>query len=73
MNLSEVNNLDVTIDRADEVTRQLHLIKGLGGALVREKIVAASSIDQIVVVDESKLVESLGRNALFGGGHGLRS
>jgi ribose 5-phosphate isomerase A len=61
VNLSEVNNLDVTIDGADEVTRQLHLIKGLGGALVREKIVAASSIDQIVVVDESKLVESLGK------------
>lgn len=61
VDLSEVNSLDVTIDGADEVTRQLQLIKGLGGALVREKIVAASTIDQIIVVDESKLVDSLGK------------
>ena len=61
VDLSEVNNLDVTIDGADEVTMQLQLIKGLGGALVREKIVAAATIDQIIIVDESKLVESLGR------------
>ena len=53
--------LDLTIDGADEVhTGTLDLIKGLGGALVREKIVAAASRQMIVVVDESKLVPKLG-------------
>ncbi len=52
---------DLTIDGADEVhTGRLDLIKGLGGALVREKIVAAASRRMIVVADESKLVERLG-------------
>lgn len=53
--------LDLTIDGADEVhLGTLDLIKGLGGALVREKIVAAASRQMIVIVDESKLVPSLG-------------
>lgn len=53
--------LDLTIDGADEVhTGTLDLIKGLGGALVREKIVAAASRRMIVIVDESKLVPQLG-------------
>ena len=53
--------LDVTVDGADEVSESLDLTKGLGGALVREKIVAHASARMIVVVDESKLVDRLGR------------
>src|SRR5580692_10096376 len=52
--------IDVTVDGADEVSPQLDLIKGLGGALVREKIVAHASKRVVIVVDESKLVEKLG-------------
>lgn len=53
--------IDLTIDGADEVDcRTFHLIKGLGGALLREKIVAAASERMIVIVDESKIVECLG-------------
>ena len=59
--LAEHPELDLTIDGADEVhTGTLDLIKGLGGALVREKIVAAASRRMIVIVDESKLVPRLG-------------
>ena len=59
--LAEYPALDLTIDGADEVhTGTLDLIKGLGGALVREKIVAAASRRMIVIVDESKLVPRLG-------------
>jgi ribose 5-phosphate isomerase A len=58
--LEEHPELDLTIDGADEVSPSLDVIKGLGGALVREKIVAASSRRLIVVVDESKLVDRLG-------------
>ena len=53
-------SLDVTIDGADEVDPQLDLIKGLGGALLREKIVAAASKLLIIMVDASKLVPQLG-------------
>lgn len=52
--------LDMTIDGADEVDRQLNLTKGGGGALFQEKIVAFASREMIVIVDESKLVEKLG-------------
>lgn len=52
--------LDLAVDGADEVDRNLHLIKGRGGALLREKIVAGASRLFVVVVDESKLVELLG-------------
>lgn len=59
--LADHPSLDLTIDGADEVhTGTLDLIKGLGGALVREKIVAAASRRMIVIVDESKLVSRLG-------------
>lgn len=59
--LADHPELDLTIDGADEVhTGTLDLIKGLGGALVREKIVAAASRRMIVIVDESKLVTRLG-------------
>jgi ribose 5-phosphate isomerase A len=53
--------IDLTIDGADEVDcRTFHLIKGLGGALLREKIIAAASERMTVVVDESKVVDCLG-------------
>ncbi len=55
---------DLTIDGTDEVSPDLDLIKGLGGALLREKIVAASGDGLVVVADESKLVDTLGRGAL---------
>ena len=59
---AEHGSIDLTIDGADEVdTGTLHLIKGLGGALLREKVVAAASRRMTVVVDESKLVPALGR------------
>ncbi|UCC92221.1 MAG: ribose-5-phosphate isomerase RpiA [Thermoplasmata archaeon] len=58
--LDELGRLDVTIDGADEVDPHLNLIKGLGGALVREKIVAAHSRELIIVVDDSKMVDILG-------------
>jgi ribose 5-phosphate isomerase A len=54
-------NIDITIDGADEVDPDLNLTKGLGGALVREKIIAASTNVEIIIVDESKLVEHLGQ------------
>jgi ribose 5-phosphate isomerase A len=53
--------IDLTIDGADEIDpRTLNLIKGRGGALLREKIVAASSKQLIIIADESKLVDQLG-------------
>jgi ribose 5-phosphate isomerase A len=58
--LNEHPVIDVTVDGADEVSPQLDLIKGLGGALVREKIVAHASTRVVIVVDESKLVNRLG-------------
>jgi ribose 5-phosphate isomerase A len=62
-NLTASRHIDVTVDGADEVSSSLDLIKGLGGALVREKIVAHSSKRVVIVVDESKLVDRLGRKA----------
>ncbi len=56
----EQRNLDLTIDGADEVSPELYLVKGLGGALVREKIVAVASRRLVIVVDDSKLVDQLG-------------
>ena len=58
--LDAVAHIDVTVDGADEVDPQLNLIKGYGGALVREKIVAAASRCMIVVVGSEKLVPVLG-------------
>jgi len=53
-------NIDVTIDGADEVDPQLNLVKGGGGALLREKLVAQASAKEIIIVDESKLSPRLG-------------
>lgn len=58
--LKQTTSIDVTIDGADEVDPQLNLIKGGGGALLREKIVAQASRREIIVVDESKLSDKLG-------------
>jgi ribose 5-phosphate isomerase A len=58
--LAEHPVLDLAIDGADEVDPHLNLIKGLGGALLREKIVESAARRFVVVVDESKLVEQLG-------------
>jgi ribose 5-phosphate isomerase A len=62
--LEEAPVLDLTIDGADELDDRLDLIKGGGGSLVREKIVAASSRRMIVIADASKKVETLGRYPL---------
>ena len=59
--LDELDRLDLTIDGTDEVDPALNLIKGGGGALLREKIVAAASDRMIVIADDSKWVECLGR------------
>lgn len=58
--LDEHPQIDVTVDGADEVDPQLNLIKGGGGALLREKIVAQASKREIIMVDESKLSPKLG-------------
>jgi ribose 5-phosphate isomerase A len=58
--LDEYQEIDVTIDGADEVDPNFNLIKGMGGALFREKIVAYNSRQEIIVVDESKMVNKLG-------------
>jgi ribose 5-phosphate isomerase A len=58
--LDEHPSVDLTIDGADEVSADLNLIKGGGGALLREKIVAQASRREIIVVDESKLSPALG-------------
>lgn len=58
--LAEHPELDMVIDGADEVDPQLDLIKGLGGALLREKIVAIAAKRFVTIVDESKLVDRLG-------------
>jgi len=59
--LDETPELDLTIDGADEIDAELSLIKGGGGALLREKIVASASARMIVIADESKIVDTLGR------------
>lgn len=58
--LDEHPSVDLTIDGADEIDPRLNLIKGGGGALVREKVVATSSTDVIIIADDTKLVVRLG-------------
>jgi ribose 5-phosphate isomerase A len=62
--LDVLNPLDLTVDGADEADREFNLIKGAGAALLREKIVAASSKAMVVIADESKLVAQLGKFTL---------
>jgi ribose 5-phosphate isomerase A len=59
--LDETPELDLTVDGADEIAPDLSLIKGGGGALLREKIVAAASARMVVIADETKWVDTLGR------------
>jgi ribose 5-phosphate isomerase A len=61
IDFSSIHAIDITIDGADEVNDKLQLIKGGGGALLREKIVATNSKQMIVVADESKWVKTLGK------------
>ncbi|MFK8068089.1 MAG: ribose-5-phosphate isomerase RpiA [Gammaproteobacteria bacterium] len=58
--LNSVNDLPIYVDGADECTKFLHLIKGGGGALTREKIVAAVAQKFVCIVDDSKIVKTLG-------------
>ncbi len=63
LNVIEINRaarIDITVDGADQVDRELRMIKGRGGAHVREKILAASSIDVVAIIDDTKWVGSLG-------------
>jgi len=60
LDLNSVDEIPVYVDGADEVTRHKHMIKGGGGALTREKIVAAASRTFVCIVDEAKLVDRLG-------------
>ncbi|MDP1608098.1 MAG: ribose-5-phosphate isomerase RpiA [Chlamydiales bacterium] len=62
--LNEVSHVDLTVDGADEIDPQKRLIKGAGGALLREKILAAASREMVVIADESKLVAHLGKTKL---------
>jgi ribose 5-phosphate isomerase A len=59
--LSSVGDLDLYVDGADEATKHRHLVKGGGGALTREKILAAASRRFVCIIDETKLVPTLGR------------
>ncbi len=59
--LASIGDLDLYIDGADEATKHRHLVKGGGGALTREKIVAAASRRFVCIIDETKLVPTLGK------------
>ncbi len=61
LDLNQVGDLQLYVDGADESNEQLHLIKGGGGALTREKIVAGASEKFVCIADESKLVRVLGK------------
>lgn len=58
--LDKHSEIDITVDGADEVDPELNLIKGMGGALLREKVVASVTKKEIIIVDDSKLVDVLG-------------
>jgi len=63
-NIDDYDVIDLAIDGADEVAPDMSLIKGLGGALLREKKVEKKAKELIIIVDESKIVEKLGRGEL---------
>ena len=60
IDIGEIDTIDITVDGADEIDAQKRMIKGGGGALLREKIVASASREMIVIIDESKYVDHLG-------------
>ncbi len=62
--INTITSIDITVDGADEIDGEKRMIKGGGGALLREKILANTSREMIVIVDESKVVEKLGKHPL---------
>jgi ribose 5-phosphate isomerase A len=62
--IDQLTSIDITVDSADEIDPKKQMIKGGGGALVREKIVASMSREMVVIVDETKLVSHLGKHRL---------
>lgn len=62
--ISAITSVDLTLDGADEITPDLQMIKGKGGALLREKIIATMSTEMVALVDETKLCETLGKAML---------
>ena len=64
LDINSAPRIDITVDGADEIDPKKWMIKGGGGAHVREKILASSSGEMVVIVDETKLVRSLGRAKL---------
>jgi ribose 5-phosphate isomerase A len=64
IDINSIKSLDIYVDGADEIDPEKRMIKGGGGALVREKIAANMSKEMVVIIDESKLVEKLGRHPL---------
>jgi ribose 5-phosphate isomerase A len=62
--INKLHSIDITVDGADEIDQKKRMIKGGGGALLREKIVASMSREMIVIVDESKKVSFLGKRKL---------
>lgn len=64
LDINEIHSLDLTVDGADEIDSAKRMIKGGGGALIREKIVASMSREMIVIIDESKLSQKLGNRKL---------
>ncbi|MBI1971869.1 MAG: ribose 5-phosphate isomerase A [Candidatus Aenigmarchaeota archaeon] len=63
--IDEVERIDIAVDGADEIDMRLNLIKGYGGALLREKIVASKADNFVIIADESKLVEKLGDRGII--------
>jgi ribose 5-phosphate isomerase A len=61
LELSETGDLDLYVDGADEANKHFHLIKGGGGALTREKVLAAASRKFVCIIDDSKMVGTLGK------------
>ena len=64
IDINDKKTIDLAIDGADEVSPQKNLIKGLGGAFLREKIVEKKADNLIIIVDESKMVKKLGKGIL---------
>lgn len=64
LNIDEITSLDITVDGADEIDPEKRMIKGGGGALVREKIIASMSREMVVIIDETKQVQKLGAKKL---------
>lgn len=64
LDAKKIVSLDITVDGADEIDREKRMIKGGGGALLREKILASSSREMIVIVDQAKVSEKIGRAKL---------